>query len=140
MDEIKLLDKGLSFIPTRKVLPISSVINSQNQLLRSIKLKDFFRGRGDNFDKKKKYFVQKKNWTPSDSLITKDTMKIIHSIQMATNTFLEKEIISEKNGIKQILTRDKNNISRGELGCLRNLQNNAEIIIKEADKEELLSL
>ena len=37
-----LLEKGLTFIPTPKTLPVSNIIQNKDRLIRNVKLKSFF--------------------------------------------------------------------------------------------------
>ena len=46
--DLTLLEKGLSFIPTRKSLPLSNILNNQNRLIRSLKLNYYFKHKKDN--------------------------------------------------------------------------------------------
>ncbi len=68
--DLGLLEKGLTFIPTRKTLPISNIIHNKNKLIRSIKLRYFFQNKttelnGNDF---KKRFKESKNWSPLTTL------------------------------------------------------------------------
>lgn len=46
--DLELLEKGLSFIPTRKTLPISTLLTNQNNLIRRLKLNWYFANCNNN--------------------------------------------------------------------------------------------
>lgn len=48
--DIELLDKGLSFIPTCNSMPLFKFYESQNRLIRNIKLRDYFYNKDKNKD------------------------------------------------------------------------------------------
>ena len=54
--DISLLEKGLTFIPTPKTLPIRSVLENKDRLIRNIKIKSFFQNSSKPFEQKLNYF------------------------------------------------------------------------------------
>lgn len=154
------LEKGLSFIPTRKTLPISNIITNQNKLIRSIKLRYHFRNNNNenNKDNFKKLFVEKKNWTPNDLLLNEEMIKTVNDIKSKTNEIINKFQLGHKNNrlvtdpnvtnyTKQprtngptisedtlIKLNEKPNLDRYDLNSISELKNNKDIIIKQADK------
>lgn len=129
-----ILDKGLTFIPTPKFLPVKTLIESKNNLIKSIKLKSFFRDSKKIFDPKVKTFKEKSTWTPGLSLLPVDIIKTVKSIENCTVDKLKSvEKVTRKNGINVVL-KDKSNISGLERLSISNLKNNSEIVIKKADK------
>jgi hypothetical protein len=127
------LDKGLSFIPTTKSIPISHIYDSLNKLTRSLKLKSFFRNRSNKlYDPKLKTFEAKSTWTPSDNQIDQPTKTTIAELTLATNDFVKSQPLD--NTGKFIRLNEKNNLDRKELFAIKKLASNQDIIIKPADK------
>lgn len=49
--DIRLLDRGLLFVPTIKTFPIEEILTSRDRLTRSLKLKGYFKDvENDDFD------------------------------------------------------------------------------------------
>ena len=144
ISDLTLLEKGLTFIPTRKTLPISNIINDQNKLIRNIKLKHYFRDRPVGEDnRKERRFTLAKSWIPEDDKLTDDTLALTDKIRICTSEVIDK--IQKENKIKiqnnyggiqshVITLKEKNNLSREEQKSLFNIRNNSEIVIKPADK------
>lgn len=131
--DIELLDKGLSFIPTCNSMPLFKFYESQNRLIRNIKLRDYFYNKDKNKDSYiKTAFTLPSSWTPPDHHISPDTLESIQDIVMSTETVLG-QCKADKNNTK-IYYNHKNNLTKLELDALNKLRNNKSIIIKPADK------
>lgn len=141
--DYELLEKGLSFIPTKKILPISNIINSQNKIIQNIKLNAYFVNRKITSTYTSKKFTEPKNWTPSDYLLDNKTLNITDKIKLCTSDVIEKYKSTNKHNINTVCKfsdepiirlKDKNNLNKEERISLVNLRNNSDIIIKPADK------
>ena len=132
-DDISLLDKGLTFIPTYRHLPIAKIYETQNRLIRNLKLKDYFHGRQDkDYDPSKKTFVKPSTWTPPDDAISVDTLGTIQKIVGETENVLKNSKILNSKFL--ILNGHKNNLSTAERRALNRLKRDDSIVIKPADK------
>lgn len=129
---------GLTFIPTYKYLPIKDVYIAQHRLIRNLKLRDYFLHDDEdddecNYDYTIKTFQEKSSWTPADHKLRQSTLD---SIQQVLNT--TKSIIQHRRTTldgQQLILRDfADNLSIDERTALKELKNNADIIIKPADK------
>lgn len=132
---IKLLDRGLTFIPTNKFTPVQPLCYHFAQLSRRLKLADYFldsetQSNRNDFDR---LFIPPSNWTPKPSSISDETHSTIKEIENGINTATANAI---KMGGKQMLPLKgvKNNLSRAERDALQSLKQDQEIIIKPADK------
>jgi len=94
--DTSLLDKGLTFIPAYRHLPIAKIYETQNRLIRNLKLKDYFHGRQDqNYDPSKKSFTYPSTWTPPDHAVSGATLNTIQAIVNATeNLFKNSKILT----------------------------------------------
>lgn len=127
------LEKGLSFIPTRKTLPLSNILDTRNKLIRSIKLKYHFRNKtNDNWNPNVNRFTERKNWVPADQLMSKEILNTIDNIKLKTAEIIDKYKINHIN--QNIHLDEEPNLSGTEVDCLKNMKNNTNIIIKPADK------
>lgn len=128
--DLTLLEKGLSFVPNRKTLPISNIIKSRDDLIRRLKLKDFFEGKKSNRSEFDRLFIEKSSFIPNDSRLTSETLKLAEEIDILTEKILNKH--DSKDGLIRLNT--KNNLSESEFKAIKQLKNNNNIIIKPADK------
>jgi hypothetical protein len=128
--EVDILERGLSFIPTPKTLPISTLIKDKNRLIRSIHLKYFFQTKKD--DKKIKRFVEKSTWEPPLKLLPPECLATTKKLNKNFNEFVKKqERLPNSNVIR---LREPENMSKTETTALKNLSKLNNIIIKPADK------
>ena len=151
--DLSLLERGLNFIPTRKTLPVSNILNCQNKLIRSIKLRYHFRSKTSsntiNNEKPnesnifKNKFIESQNWTPPSELMSMDVNDTIREIKQCTNLLLKKyHLLGDHNNTKfnipaessLIKLSEVNNMEKCERDSLNSLKNNKNIIIKPADK------
>ena len=132
--DISLLDKGLTFVPTPRTLPVKSILENKDNLIRKIKLRSFFNKCTKPFNAKEKLFQHKSTWTPNASLLNNEAINTINEIENNTiNLIREANKITRNNEI-YIKLKDKPNLSVNELASLNKLRSNKDIIIKSADK------
>jgi len=93
-NDISVLEKGLSFIPTPRTLPIKSIIENKDRLIRNIKIKSFFQNSTKTFDPKLKTFQEKSTWTPETSSLSKDILETIKELDDVTMDLIKR---SKKN-------------------------------------------
>ena len=127
--ENRLLDRGLLFIPTIKTLPLDEVIKSKDRLIRSIKIKDFFRDRTS--ERAPKTFERPSTWSPPMGRLTKETVNTINRLNFETNKLLQQLPGTSKG---ELLLKGPNNLTGEELSALQSLRDNKNIVIKSADK------
>lgn len=143
--DLKLLEKGLSFIPSNKCLPISNVIQNQNKLLRSIKINSLVRKCPDfttssktpnqNSTKIKRNFTEKSTWVPENFRLNEKVLKLLDEIKLCTAECIES--FTKRNNAKvpdKLFEKNPNNLSSEERYSLKSLKENHDIVIKEADK------
>ena len=132
--DISVLDKGLTFVPTPKTLPVKTIIQNKNNLIRNIKLKSFFRDSSAIYDANVKRFREKSSWTPSSLQLPMDIVDTVAKIERATAEFIrDAERVTDLSGTKLIL-KDPNNITKDERASVLKLRKNNDIVIKKADK------
>jgi hypothetical protein len=134
IDQIKVLSKGLKFIPKPLKSNKEEVQNAFDDFSRRIKLPNFFKYNGiqSNIDpaqdgvqdsaQNEKLFVEKSGWTPPDSACDRNMLDELHSLDNS----LKKIILNQ--------SQRKKNLSKTEFKALKSLQNNENIVIKPADK------
>lgn len=132
--DLSLLEKGLSFIPTPKLLPVKNIITNKNQLLRTLKLRDHFREHNSRVDPKHKTFTEQSNWTPNMADLSAYTINTIEKINACTNDFLSKQTTRIINNSPYIQLKEKFNLTQEETSSINLLKNNKNITIKPADK------
>jgi hypothetical protein len=88
LSDSTLLEKGLSFIPTRKTLPISNFINDQNRLIRSLKLKSYFNKKLST-NRNYENFTDGSKWTPRDNQLEPGTLVLVDKIKIHANDTLK---------------------------------------------------
>jgi hypothetical protein len=131
--EILLLDKGLSYIPTPKSLNVFKIYESQNRLIRNLKIRDYFSnkpGAGDR-SKDSKVCTGPSNWIPPDHHVSQATLNTVQGLVTRTEFVLRKNII-RNNCI--LLNKGNNNLTSSERTALSGLRNDQDVIIKPADK------
>ena len=140
--EISLLNKGLSFIPTVKLIPLGHIIQCKQRNLRSIKLKDFFQSKQDRHydpDDFINRFNRPSKWEPNFEKLQPATKRVILDISSYTSQ-LFRNGLTEKRGKEGRLvacnshSAQVDNLTPCERKALHNLTNNKDIIIKPADK------
>jgi len=136
---VGLLQKGLSFIPTPKLLPISNILENKNKIIRNIKVKCAFKNDSKIYDPKIKTFVEKSTWVPDNALLFKNgtlfsALETIKSIEDVTNEIINNNRTCEKLGQKYIILNEKFNLTSEEFASLNKFKNNSNITIKPADK------
>ncbi len=131
---MSLLDKGLTYIPTYKLLPINDVYDAQHRLIRSLKLRDYFDDDDDDdFQFNVKTFTNKSTWTPADHKLRQSTLDTIQEVLNTTESVIRHR--KTVNGRQQLLLRNfEDNLTLLERTALTELKNNSDIIIKPADK------
>ena len=117
--EVKILSKGLKFIPKPQKVVKEDVQQAVADFNRRIRLVDFFDSINTKH-KEQKPFYEKSKWTPPGKLNRPEILTILNDID------------TKVDSIK--LTQGDSNITKAELKALKNLQNNSNIIIKPADK------
>jgi hypothetical protein len=130
---MSLLDKGLTYIPTYKMLPKNDIYEAQHRLIRSIKLRDYFEEKETNdYDFNVKTFTNKSNWTPADHLLCQSTLDTVQEIINTTESVIRNRKIINNNQI--LLRHFEDNLTPAEREALEQLKSNINIIIKPADK------
>lgn len=134
-DEISLLEKGLSFIPAPRLLPISTIINDKKRLIRSIKLKYFFRDKPprEALSERTPRFVEASDWTPPLRSLPLQALDTIGKLEECCMNTLKAQT-RLKNNNKLIRLYECDNLTRSETEGLKNLRNQTNILIKPADK------
>jgi hypothetical protein len=131
--EKRLLDRGLTFIPVYTVYSEHALYGLQNRLVRSLKLKDYYRESDDtDYDPNVKTFVAKSGWTPRDSSLEPATLQTIQDIVHSTES-----VLATRKRVGQGLIRlrqRRDNLEPDEREALKDLQNDSSIVIKPADK------
>lgn len=115
--EIHVLEKGLNFIPTPKVITKTPILEAATKFSRRLKLAYRFRNSKNVRTQK---FVKKSEWTPNETEMPKE---VLETIQKINND------LSELN-----IPKPKKNLSYPEFKALNAIRNNSAIIIKPADK------
>jgi hypothetical protein len=132
--EYSLLNKGLTFIPTYNKMPIDVIYKYQMRLIRNLKLKDYYQDtdNSDDYDRNIKTFTEPSSWTPADHRIGQPTLDTIQHIVSGTESVLNR--FTKINNRSILLRNSTNNLSIHERNALNSLKNNADIVIKPADK------
>lgn len=133
--ETNILDKGLTFIPTYNRLQIDDVYALQYRLIRSLKLKDYFKDADHddgNFEYNAKRFVNNSTWVPPDYKLSSTTLNTIQKVITSTERVLSSRRPADAASI--FLHRRRPNLTCEERSALSKLSSNKEIVIKPADK------
>lgn len=118
-DEVKLLSKGLNFCPTTRLFDEYHLLRDLDNFARNLRLREYFLDRPLNPEKT--YRHRTNDWTPSSS---RDKCLDLYI------TAVQKDILQEYH--KQKGRRE--NLTKPEKACLKNLASRTDIIIKPADK------
>lgn len=129
-----MLEKGLTFVPAPKTLPLKSILESKDKLIRNIKLKSFFQNSSKTFDYSLKTFQEKSTWAPSLKTLPSDIITTINEIEDATLNVIKNSSKFQRNNECQLKLHEKDNLSIDERDSIANLRRNKDIIIKSADK------
>ena len=136
--EISLLDKGLSYIPTCKALDVFKIYESQNRLIRNLKIRDYFSNRSSaaaannlKSSSDPNAFTGPSRWIPPDHHVSQHTLDTVQRVVTRTESILSKNTIRNN---KILMNKSNSNLSSSERTALTNLRNNKDIIIKPADK------
>lgn len=132
--DISLLDKGLSFVPVPKTLPLRSVLETKDRLVRNIKIKSFFGNCTNTYRNTKKLFRAASTWTPQNNLLEIDTLATVNEIDRMTIKHIKNSKKLERNNDCHLKLKNKPNLTAEESKCISKLRTNPDIIIKEADK------
>ena len=133
-----LLTKGLKFIPSPESIPVKTIKQISHRLMRSIKLKDYFKDHKQIYDPKTKLFENKSTWEPKMNQISNESIQTIHEIQELTNTIINEA--QKSNNDELIHLNHTNNLTKQELQSLAKLKGNKDIVIKKADKNNAIVL
>lgn len=129
--DLSLLERGLSFVPSRKTLPISNILDTRDNVIRRLKLKCFFENNKlTNRNIKDRRFIEKSTWVPPNHKLKAKTLVLVDDIVRKTGDILN-EYKVDNDCVKLYA---KNNLSREELMSIRKLKENKDIVIKPADK------
>jgi hypothetical protein len=133
-NDTRLLNKGLSYIPSVHRVPCLEVKTALDKLKRTLYLKDFFRDKDKkNFDPKKRpLFVGKSTWLPKINQISYQTLDLFCKIENETENFLKRKYKIQNDCY--IIKDQKDNLDRNLRDCMAKLKNQDNIVIKAADK------
>lgn len=135
--EVSLLDKGLTYIPTMKFIPLRDILACQERNLRNLKLRDFFANcdRDFNPDLFENKFLDRSVWTPPFELLSSSAQKAYFDICDLTSDLLNARIVHRLDKPFVHLTGlVTDNLSLDERHALHCLKHDNSIIIKPADK------
>ena len=133
-DELSLLEKGLSFIPTARGYPKADVKQSLEKQQRKLRLKNYFQDDGTLKEPKtvKEIFKYPSRWEPSyETPMDKEVKECLVG--------LDRDVWNEFNATSAwardtLRIPSKDNLTRGERNAIKTLRSNPNIIIKPADK------
>ena len=128
--ELRLLDKGLLFIPTIKKFPTQEILETRDRIVRNLKLKAYF-SEEDEGEFTPKQFETPSSWQPRNSQLEQKTLETISNLNLSTFHLLQ-HLPGTTRG--QFLLPGGNNLKPDEIDAIRTLKNNREIVIKSADK------
>ena len=103
VNHLNVLEKGLTFIPKPKLLPVSKIIENKNKLVRSLALKYNFRHSETPFNSKIKTFKEKSTWTPDILNFPPHIQNTIDDIERATDKIIKNfdhVVINETDHVK----------------------------------------
>ncbi len=119
-DEKEILSRGLKFIPNPTKFNIEPIIKDVEDFSRKIKLQYFFRNQSRRSIYQKLPFTEKSKWVPPEKMIPEE---------------IKNNLASLTDKIKNVPTlKNKFNLTRNQMGALRNFKNKTHLIIKKADK------
>ena len=130
-DEINILAKGLNFIPTENRVNVRHIESDLDNLIRNVKLKNYFAKSNKPFDSSKKQFTLPSNFIPPDEKLSTDTVELITNLRNSTN-----EVIAQfqQDANSNLITYAPLNMTKNEYKALHELSKNHSLIIKSADK------
>lgn len=133
---IKLLDRGLTFVPTVSSFDEKEIIEATAYIERSLLLKDFFHDRPSDqdtssFDKK---FINRSTWMPPTRAISTATLGTIKNMRLKTEQKIASIRYNACSGTRIRHPKIKDNLTVTERQALNELRKNNDIIIKPADK------
>lgn len=134
---IKLLEKGLSFIPTPQTVKASEYDEALKELSRDLAIKDFFKfipPPPRHNPTPQQTFKNRSNWKPEDILTsTRNTIDDLTDIYNLMTLGLDTK--QTKNQMDTLyLLKHKQNLTNTDMHELHTLRKNPNIIIKPADK------
>ncbi|XP_033120928.1 uncharacterized protein LOC117120039 [Anneissia japonica] len=131
-DEHSVLEKGLSFCPTRRQLDAVNLCSDMEQFIRRIRLKEYFKDQPETADSNSKTYKS----PTSGNQFTPPTGRnpYIDSFAKAAKSHLD--IFIQKN----LTTQQTDNLTPKERTAMRNLRQNKDIVIKQADKGGAITL
>lgn len=123
----------MSYIPTCKSLNIFKLYESQNKLIRNLKIKDYFSNKSgtDKPYSDSRAFTGPSRWTPPDHHVSQATLNTVQGVVARTEFILRRNKVRNNN---VLLTKTNSNLTNSERIALNNLRSNEDIIIKPADK------
>ena len=127
--DIKVLNKGLLFIPTHNLFRRDIFQNGLDKLTRSLKLKDFFSKFPGRLNNKPIPFQAPSTFNPP--IISDTTLKTITRLNIETNDFFKGKPLDIYGNIKVPCLQ---NLTVEEKNSLKALSLNESIIIKPSDK------
>lgn len=125
----EVLNLGKGFVPSKKYVNKKDIIDCLKIIKRKLRLKDYFKK--DTPIDKSKFYIKNSKWIPPIYLQSNRCLDALIKIDDLTTTFLTTDRID---------TGYKNNLSREHRIALSNLQNNENLVIRKADKGNLLVL
>ena len=133
--DLTLLENGLTFIPTPKLLPIYKILENKTRLIRSLKLKYFFRHENDVYDPKIKTFKHSSDWIPQPNSLAPHIHETINNINKITKTIIDNCIkTTTASGVDCIKLNEITNLDKNQFKSLHLLKKLDSIEIKPADK------
>ena len=117
--EIKVLNRGLKFVPTPAKPNKARLLKDLKSFIRKIRIGYFWAIRKNAISKSKHPLAPKSTWIPPKS----------------TNKKLERTITKLENAIKHLRPKTpKSNVTKEERRALKTLANNKNIVIRRAHK------
>ena len=117
--EMKLLSRGLTFVPTPQRIQWSEVQADMNDFARRLRLKEFFHDNNTTTATNAHPFTCKGSWTPPSGR------------EAALDAFIN---VVEQDLMTSQPTRIHDNLTKHERKALKQLQKRTDIVVKPADK------
>ena len=118
-DEESLLSKGQKFCPVELDPPIVRMQKELDRFYRMIRINWAFQGKPDQRSELEKKFYENSNWNPPPA--SKELEQFIAFLQQKFDSWKPPRFI-------------KDNISKGERNCLKEIRNNTETVYMVEDK------
>ena len=129
--QLSVLDRGLTFIPTYRYLPLDEIYSVQDRLIRNIKLRDYFKDRADDtYDYHQKTFTNPSTWIPPDHKISQSTLDMVQTIANSTESLIRRHPIVRGRFLS--LNSYHDNLTTDERIAIQELRSNPDIVIKPA--------